>query len=226
MPTGRYRMRKSLRPYVRKDIPMTFSPDTRLDDETAGGIRYDLMVPGVKKDARKVEKGIERSYRLLQKGTAKSEKKRLESKGKASKLLKRIDDNPEMSDKRKARLKRRAGKIQARGQKRAARVKQRLYTRAAKVYQRKLSQTSKGAAPSRMGNFAKQQFEAFGPISNQIFSKSTPSVDRKEHGKVKKVSGYDQLMRYRQDQEAKKKKTSDAAVKMLTGGIDVFKLKR
>lgn len=219
MPTGRYRMRRSLRPYVRKDIPMTFSPDTRLEDETAGGIRYDLMEPLVKKDARKVEKGIERSYRLLQKGTAKSEKKRLESKGKASKLLKRIEDNPNMREGRKKRLQRRADKIQARGLKRAARVKQRLYTRAAKVYQRKLSQTSTGHAPSRMGNFAKQQFEAFGPISNQIYSKSRPSVDRKEHGKVKKVSGYDLLMRYRENNEAEKKKISDAAVKMFSRGF-------
>lgn len=219
MPTGKYRMRRSLRPYVRKDIPMTFSPDTRLDDETAGGIRYDLMVPSVKRDARKVEKGIERSYRLLQKGTAKSEMIRLQSKGKASKLLKRIDDNPEMSDKRKARLQRRAGRIQERGLKRSARTKQRLYTRAAKIYQKKLSQTSTGEAPSRMGNFAKQQFEAFGPISYQIYSKSRPSVDRKEHGRVKKVSGYDQLMRYREDREEKKKKISDAAVKMLTKGF-------
>lgn len=219
MPTGKYRMRKSLRPYVRKDIPMIYSADTRLEDETAGGIRYDLMDEAVKKDARKVKKGIQRSYRLLQKGTAKSEQQRLQAKGKASKLLKRIDDNPEMSDKRKARLQRRAGRIQERGQRRSARAEQRLYKRAGKVYRRKLSQTSTGHAPSRMGNFAKQQFEAFGPASAQMFLKSSSTVDRKEHGGLGKKSGYDDLVRYREYQKQKKKKVSDAAVKMFSRGF-------
>lgn len=194
MPTGKYRMRKSLRPYVRKDIPMTFSPDTKLEDETAGGIRYDQMVEGVKKDARKVKKGIQRSYRLLQKGTAKSEQQRLQAKGKSSKLLKRIDDNPEMSDKRKARLQRRAGRIQERGQRRSARAQQRLYKRAGKVYRRKLSQTSTGHAPSRMGNLGKQQFDAFGSMATHYRKTSDPYGKKKD---INSMSGYDLLKAYR-----------------------------
>lgn len=194
MPTGKYRMRKSLRPYVRKDIPMTFSPDTKLDDETAGGINYKGMIKGVKQDAKKVEKGIERSYRLLQKGTAKSEMLRLQAKGKASKLLKRIDDNPEMSDKRKARLQRRAGRIQERGQRRSARAKHRLYKRAGKVYRSQLSKTSKNRPPSDMGNFAKQQFSAFGDMATHYSQTSDPYNKKKS---INKMSGYDLLEAYR-----------------------------
>lgn len=194
MPTGKYRMRKSLRPYVRKDIPMTFSPDTRLENETAGGINYKGMIKGVKQDARKVEKGIERSYRLLQKGTAKSEMLRLQAKGKASKLLKRVDDNPEMSDKRKARLKRRAGRIQERGQRRSARAQHRLYKRAGKVYRTQLSKTSTGSPPSDMGNFAVQQFSAFGDMATH-YRKTSDTYGKKKD--INKMSGFDQLKAFR-----------------------------
>ena len=194
MPTGKYRMRKSLRPYVRKDVPMIFSPDTRLEKETAGGIYYAGMIKGVKQDAKKVEKGIERSYRLLQKGTAKSEMLRLQAKGKASKLLKRIDDNPEMSDNRKARLQKRAGRIQERGQRRSARAQQRLYKRAGKVYRRKLSQTSTGSPPSDMGNFAVQQFSAFGNMATHYRKTADPYGKKKD---INKMSGHDLLKAYR-----------------------------
>lgn len=192
MPTGRYRMRRSLRPYVRKDIPMTFSPDTKLKNETAGGIRFDLMHPEVYRDAKKVEKGIERSYRLLQKGTAKSEMQRLQAKGKASKLLQRIDDNPEMSDKRKARLKRRAGRIQERGQRRSARSKQRLYKRAGKVYRRSI-ENQRGTVAS-LGNLGKQQFDAFGSMATHYRKTSDPYGKEKD---INKMSGYDLLKAYR-----------------------------
>ena len=192
MPTGRYRMRRSLRPYVRKDIPMTFSPDVKLKNETAAGIRFDLMHPEVYRDAKKVERGIERSYRLLQKGTAKSEMLRLQSKGKAAKLLKRIDDNPEMSDKRKARLQRRAGRIQERGQRRSSRAQHRLYKRAGKVYRRSI-ENQRGTVAS-LGNLGKQQFDAFGSMATHYRKTSDPYGKKKSYNDM---SGYDLLKAYR-----------------------------
>jgi hypothetical protein len=192
MPTGKYRMRKSLRPYVRKDIPMTFSPDTKLKNETAGGIRFDLMHPEVYRDAKKVEKGIERSYRLLQKGTAKSEMQRLQSKGKVANIYLKIEGNPDISDKRKARLKKRALKIQKRGIRRSARAKHRLYKRAGKIYQRSI-EGQRGAVAS-LGNLGKQQFDAFGSMATHYRKTSDPYGKEKDKNKM---SGYDLLKAYR-----------------------------
>ena len=194
MPTGKYRMRKSLRPYVRKDIPMIFSPDTRLYNETAGGINYSGMIRGVYQDTKKVKKGLQRSYRLLQKGTAKSEMLRLQAKGKASKLLKRIDDNPEMSDKRKARLQRRAGRIQERGQRRSARAQHRLYKRAGKVYRSQIKKTSKGTPPSSVAAFPEQQFSAFGDMASHYKKTSSPYVANKD---LNDMNGFELLKAYR-----------------------------
>ena len=195
MPTGRYRMRRSLRPYVRKDVPMTFSPDTKLKNETAGGIRFDRMHPEVYRDAKKVEKGIERSYRLLQKGTAKSEMQRLQTKGKVLNVYNKIQSNPDMSDKRRARLQRRALKIQQRGIRRSARAKHRLYKRAGKIYRRSI-EDQRGTVAS-LGNLGKQQFDAFGPMATH-YRKTSDTYGRKK--KYSEMSGHELLKAYRSGQ--------------------------
>jgi hypothetical protein len=128
----------------------------------------------------------------LQKGTAKSEMQRLQEKGKASKLLKKIDDNPEISDRRKAKLKKRAGRIQERGQRRSSRSKQRLYKRAGKVYRRSI-EDQRGTVAS-LGNLGKQQFDAFGSMATHYRKTSDPYGKKKD---INNMSGYDLLKAFR-----------------------------